>query len=126
MSNGTAATPCARHIASITYLLLLQEVTAEAGGDGGAAHVLAHGCHLRTRAQVVLCAFSFRVDTTFDSRPAASLQEVMLRRLKREVMAQLPAKRRQVVRLPRPKPSEWPANGALSLLRQLSSGRNEV
>ncbi len=29
-------------------------------------------------------------------------QEVMLRRLKREVMAQLPPKRRQVVRLPPP------------------------
>ncbi len=35
-------------------------------------------------------------------------QEVMLRRLKVEVMAQLPPKRRQVVRLPAPKPSDWP------------------
>lgn len=40
------------------------------------------------------------------------LQEVMLRRLKREVMSQLPAKRRQVVRLPRPRPSDWPTTGA--------------
>lgn len=32
----------------------------------------------------------------------------MLRRLKRDVMAELPPKRRQVVRLPRPKPSDWP------------------
>jgi len=36
------------------------------------------------------------------------LQEVMLRRLKREVMSQLPPKRRQVVRLPAPKPADWP------------------
>ena len=36
------------------------------------------------------------------------LQEVMLRRLKRDVMAELPPKRRQVVRLPRPKPADWP------------------
>ncbi|KAK9866369.1 hypothetical protein WJX84_005962 [Apatococcus fuscideae] len=35
-------------------------------------------------------------------------QEVMVRRLKVEVMAQLPPKRRQVVRLPPPKPSDWP------------------
>lgn len=35
-------------------------------------------------------------------------QEVMLRRLKRDVMAELPPKRRQVVRLPRPRPSDWP------------------
>lgn len=32
----------------------------------------------------------------------------MLRRLKREVMAQLPPKRRQVVRLPPPAPGDWP------------------
>ena len=37
-----------------------------------------------------------------------SAQEVMLRRLKREVMAQLPPKRRQVVRLPPPAPADWP------------------
>ncbi len=36
------------------------------------------------------------------------VQEVMLRRLKRDVMAELPPKRRQVVRLPRPKPADWP------------------
>lgn len=35
----------------------------------------------------------------------------MLRRLKREVMSQLPAKRRQVVRLPRPRASDWPPAG---------------
>ncbi len=35
-----------------------------------------------------------------------------MRRLKREVMGQLPAKRRQVVRLPRPAPQDWPASGA--------------
>ncbi|KAK9843831.1 hypothetical protein WJX81_008228 [Elliptochloris bilobata] len=35
-------------------------------------------------------------------------QEVMLRRLKSEVMAQLPPKRRQVVRLPPPAHAEWP------------------
>ncbi len=32
----------------------------------------------------------------------------MLRRLKREVMGQLPPKRRQVVRLPAPDASHWP------------------
>lgn len=32
----------------------------------------------------------------------------MLRRLKREVMGQLPSKRRQVVRLPAPEPKDWP------------------
>lgn len=42
------------------------------------------------------------------------VQEVMLRRLKREVMAQLPAKRRQVVRLPRPRPADWPPSGVQS------------
>lgn len=42
---------------------------------------------------------------------ACVVQEVMLRRLKREVMSQLPAKRRQVVRLPRPRPSDWPPAG---------------
>ena len=36
------------------------------------------------------------------------LQEVMLRRLKREVMGQLPPKRRQVVLLPAPDNSHWP------------------
>ena len=36
------------------------------------------------------------------------LQEVMLRRLKREVMGQLPPKRRQVVRLPLPEAKHWP------------------
>ena len=36
------------------------------------------------------------------------VQEVMLRRLKRDVMAELPPKRRQVVRLPCPKPADWP------------------
>ena len=36
------------------------------------------------------------------------MQEVMLRRLKRDVMAELPPKRRQVVRLPCPKPADWP------------------
>lgn len=36
------------------------------------------------------------------------LQEVMLRRLKREVMGQLPPKRRQVVRLPPPEAKHWP------------------
>ena len=35
-------------------------------------------------------------------------QEVMLRRLKADVMAQLPPKRRQVVRLPPPDASHWP------------------
>ena len=32
----------------------------------------------------------------------------MLRRLKREVMGQLPSKRRQVVRLPAPESKDWP------------------
>jgi hypothetical protein len=32
----------------------------------------------------------------------------MLRRLKREVLGQLPAKRRQVVRLPAPDKAHWP------------------
>lgn len=35
----------------------------------------------------------------------------MIRRLKSEVMAQLPAKRRQVVRLPKPRPQDWPKIG---------------
>ena len=35
----------------------------------------------------------------------------MLRRLKRDVMAQLPRKRRQVVRLPRPSAADWAAAG---------------
>ena len=38
-------------------------------------------------------------------------QEVMLRRLKRDVLAQLPRKRRQVVRLPRPNAADWAAAG---------------
>ncbi|KAK9812930.1 hypothetical protein WJX72_005929 [[Myrmecia] bisecta] len=38
-------------------------------------------------------------------------QEVMLRRMKREVLSQLPPKRRQVVRLPRPRPQDWPKEG---------------
>jgi hypothetical protein len=41
-------------------------------------------------------------------RLCALVQEVMLRRLKRDVMAELPPKRRQVVRLPRPKAADWP------------------
>ncbi len=32
----------------------------------------------------------------------------MLRRTKRDVLGQLPEKRRQVVRLPKPKPEDWP------------------
>lgn len=32
----------------------------------------------------------------------------MLRRLKEEVMSQLPPKRRQVIRLPHPRPEDWP------------------
>lgn len=47
----------------------------------------------------------------------------MLRRLKRDVMAELPPKRRQVVRLPRPKPADWPnqelAEGTIILLIHL-------
>lgn len=39
------------------------------------------------------------------------VQEVMLRRLKSEVMAQLPAKRRQIIRLPAPAAGDW-ANAA--------------
>lgn len=40
--------------------------------------------------------------------------EVMLRRLKQDVLSQLPPKRRQVIRLPKPAASEWPklAEGA--------------
>eukprot|EP00890_Picochlorum_soloecismus_P004235 jgi/Picsp_1/4812/NSC_02180-R1_zinc finger ran-binding domain-containing protein 3-like len=34
--------------------------------------------------------------------------EVMIRRLKKDVLGQLPAKRRQVISLPRPPQSEWP------------------
>ena len=47
----------------------------------------------------------------------------MLRRLKREVMGQLPPKRRQVVRLPAPDASHWPkgfrpsSEGKLTLAR---------
>lgn len=36
--------------------------------------------------------------------------EVMIRRLKKDVLGQLPAKRRQVISLPRPPQSEWPAS----------------
>ena len=39
------------------------------------------------------------------------LQVIMIRRLKSEVMAQLPPKRRQVVRLPKPRPQDWPKLG---------------
>lgn len=35
-------------------------------------------------------------------------QEVLIRRLKREVLRQLPGKRRQVIRLPKPPPRDWP------------------
>lgn len=34
-----------------------------------------------------------------------------MRRLKAEVAEQLPAKRRQVVRLPKPRPQDWPPDG---------------
>ncbi|PRW44334.1 DNA annealing helicase and endonuclease ZRANB3 [Chlorella sorokiniana] len=34
--------------------------------------------------------------------------EIMLRRLKRDVLSQLPPKRRQIIRLPKPAASEWP------------------
>jgi len=40
------------------------------------------------------------------------VQVIMIRRLKSEVMAQLPPKRRQVVRLPKPRPQDWPKLGA--------------
>ena len=33
----------------------------------------------------------------------------MIRRLKSEVLSQLPAIRRQIIRLPRPAPQDWPA-----------------
>jgi hypothetical protein len=36
------------------------------------------------------------------------VREVMVRRLKRDVLAQLPPKRRQVIRLPQPPASRWP------------------
>ena len=45
------------------------------------------------------------------------LQVIMIRRLKAEVMAQLPPKRRQVVRLPKPRPQDWPKLGAHSVPR---------
>jgi hypothetical protein len=48
-------------------------------------------------------------------------QEVMLRRLKREVMAQLPPKRRQVVRLPPPLKQHWPPDSR----PQTASGLDE-
>lgn len=38
-------------------------------------------------------------------------QEVMIRRMKREVMGQLPRKRRQIVRLPQPSAADWTAAG---------------
>ena len=38
-------------------------------------------------------------------------QEVMIRRLKRDVMSQLPRKRRQIVRLPQPESKDWAAAG---------------
>lgn len=57
----------------------------------------------------VCVLLSYLIRFTVDSFPASvSVQEVMLRRLKRDVMAELPPKRRQVVRLPRPKPADWP------------------
>lgn len=43
-----------------------------------------------------------RAHHCFVSIHTAALQEVMLRRLKADVAAQLPPKRRQVVRLPHP------------------------
>eukprot|EP00803_Ostreobium_quekettii_P008937 evm.model.scf_153.2 EVM.evm.TU.scf_153.2 scf_153:8261-20215(-) len=36
------------------------------------------------------------------------MREVMIRRLKRDILSQLPPKRRQVVRLPRPPADRWP------------------
>ena len=48
-----------------------------------------------------MCAFEASIITRF-------LQEVMLRRLKREVMGQLPPPRRQVVRRPAPATSHSP------------------
>ena len=39
-------------------------------------------------------------------------QEVMVRRLKRDVMSQLPRKRRQIVRLQAPKPLDWGVLGS--------------
>ncbi|KAK9794347.1 hypothetical protein WJX73_008577, partial [Symbiochloris irregularis] len=38
-------------------------------------------------------------------------QEVMVRRMKRDVMGQLPRKRRQIVRLPQPSTADWTAAG---------------
>lgn len=38
-------------------------------------------------------------------------EEVMVRRLKRDVLDQLPPKRRQIIRLQKPKASEWPKEG---------------
>ncbi|GAX84585.1 hypothetical protein CEUSTIGMA_g12006.t1 [Chlamydomonas eustigma] len=40
-------------------------------------------------------------------------REVMIRRLKRDVMAELPPKRRQVIRLPKPAPANWPDGSGL-------------
>ncbi|GAB4813573.1 hypothetical protein N2152v2_000619 [Parachlorella kessleri] len=47
-------------------------------------------------------------------------REVMLRRLKRDVLSQLPPKRRQVIRLPKPKAEHWPKGSAK---RGASSGQ---
>jgi hypothetical protein len=56
-------------------------------------------------------------------------QEVMVRRLKRDVLAQLPPKRRQVIRLPKPPPEEWPRRGGKARHRtdasDASSGSEE-
>ena len=41
-------------------------------------------------------------------------QEVMLRRLKCDVLSQLPPKRRQVIRLPKPPPRDWPRKKGIS------------
>ena len=43
-----------------------------------------------------------------DKDGSMTFAPVMLRRLKREVMGQLPPKRRQVVRLPQPAREDWP------------------
>ena len=60
-----------------------------------------HGLRLQGMLCKNVCAFKASIITCF-------LQEVMLRRLKREVMEQLPPKRRQVVRLPAPDNAHWP------------------
>ena len=43
--------------------------------------------------------------------------QVMIRRLKRDVLAQLPPKRRQVIRLPKPAPEDWPSGTTASEAR---------